>query len=711
MRLRITVQRHGLPATSILWRVPEHPNPEYYTIAGLLEDLNHVIPLEAPDWGLDDYVVLVGGFECVHFDSVRLLLKDEDELLIRALSTNDIRARRLSGRYQISESGQHLVDGIPFGRPLLRWPRRPQIQIPPRKRPRMLDDPEDVGVSLSTEADNRDEEHDLSARLITSNGGPHMMNASRSSSEDGKADNCQITLSTRTRRNHKSVQFGELPEAEIDSDEDDDEDFEVDNEDSSSDEDDSDDISSGESSPTSSEASVSSSSDEETESDSDTHGAESGDESESSESAGPDILSSKPAAARVSAPGHGQKHTKYRNRRRQDSKKLKQLKASGKLHPDATLEDFRNYVKKSNIGSEQQDAGTARMTDTVQGTAGAIGETTSLTTSNVRKRKHSEKAPISEGTTDTVRSDIHSDLEKRKRELLDQLEQVASPMESSPAESARKRLKPNVAAIGRILGRQTRPLNKRSRADVPVTFEESPTPVDPDFYKSRINVSAFETYHSGYSLGPPPFPFKQHWDPACETMQSIDRADRKKNGKKTKYQNSSYTAAHSAPESALSTSENVDGAVLDYGEASSLDMDTGTAIEDQIRLDVATATTQKADLPALPDQPETLPELSPGDVKPGAIIIFKYLAFDQANPMPELSDFVTGRIEQAEPDHPIHIKLANRDRTKLYKEGKIDKDGNPTFGGVEISISDEEVVLFMEFPFLHEARLLVAPSD
>src|SRR6266568_3194886 len=56
---------------------------------------------------------------------------------IRALQTPEIRARTLSGRYQISENGQHLVDGIPFGRPYLRQPNRPAIHIPPRKRRRL----------------------------------------------------------------------------------------------------------------------------------------------------------------------------------------------------------------------------------------------------------------------------------------------------------------------------------------------------------------------------------------------------------------------------------------------------------------------------------------------------------------------------------------------------------------------------------------------
>ena len=42
--------------------------------------------------------------------------------------------RRISGRHQISADGKHLIDGVAFGRPLLRRPNRPPVRIPPRKR-------------------------------------------------------------------------------------------------------------------------------------------------------------------------------------------------------------------------------------------------------------------------------------------------------------------------------------------------------------------------------------------------------------------------------------------------------------------------------------------------------------------------------------------------------------------------------------------------
>lgn len=123
MRLNLVIQRHGLPVTRILWttsqpsvfggrgnvsssssyalpasssviastRTPNAAFANGYTIAQLLEDVNGVLPLETEGelvddeysgaWGLEDYVVEVGGFECMHFMEVDGLLRDGDEVV------------------------------------------------------------------------------------------------------------------------------------------------------------------------------------------------------------------------------------------------------------------------------------------------------------------------------------------------------------------------------------------------------------------------------------------------------------------------------------------------------------------------------------------------------------------------------------------------------------------------------------------------------
>ncbi|KAI3163578.1 hypothetical protein CBS147317_3790 [Penicillium roqueforti] len=199
MRLHLVISRHGLPVTRILWTTTSStsvlgeygtqrpastaavassrtPNIAFsnggYTVAQLLEDVNEVVPLETEpsifdtefsgQWGLEDYVVEVAGSECLHFMEVDGLLRDGDEVVIRALQLADLRTRRLCGRHQITAEGKHLIDGVPFGSPFLKrtTSTRPAITIPPRKKRRTVFSGWDHAPELVAEEVHADEEGD-----------------------------------------------------------------------------------------------------------------------------------------------------------------------------------------------------------------------------------------------------------------------------------------------------------------------------------------------------------------------------------------------------------------------------------------------------------------------------------------------------------------------------------------------------------------------
>ncbi|KAI3333211.1 hypothetical protein F4824DRAFT_252597 [Ustulina deusta] len=170
MRLRLVVRRNGLPELRLMWHVHLDSNP---TISKLLEQLNNQVPLESDHWGLEDYVVELHDsdgvdFECLHYQSVRSVLKADDRVFIRSLDRDDHRRRRISGRHQISSDGRHLIDGIPFGRPHLKTTTgRPNIYIPPLKRARLAytqQDGHDFDGDPETETD---------PPLLLANGEPH----------------------------------------------------------------------------------------------------------------------------------------------------------------------------------------------------------------------------------------------------------------------------------------------------------------------------------------------------------------------------------------------------------------------------------------------------------------------------------------------------------------------------------------------------------
>lgn len=83
IRLRLTVRRHAVPEVKLLWPCTIS---EDLTIAKLLADVNEVVPLEAEQWGLEDYTVELsdgkgGSFECLHFQQVSKVLKTDDQVL------------------------------------------------------------------------------------------------------------------------------------------------------------------------------------------------------------------------------------------------------------------------------------------------------------------------------------------------------------------------------------------------------------------------------------------------------------------------------------------------------------------------------------------------------------------------------------------------------------------------------------------------------
>lgn len=94
MRLHLTVQRNGLPAARILWTTggqdPAHSSAETATISQLLEQVNDIIPLESEEWGLEDYAVEVGGFECLHFQEASQVLKEDDEVWYETRCLNQL---------------------------------------------------------------------------------------------------------------------------------------------------------------------------------------------------------------------------------------------------------------------------------------------------------------------------------------------------------------------------------------------------------------------------------------------------------------------------------------------------------------------------------------------------------------------------------------------------------------------------------------------
>ncbi|EUC47814.1 hypothetical protein COCMIDRAFT_24368 [Bipolaris oryzae ATCC 44560] len=696
MRLRLTVQRNGLPAANILWSVPETNSTQAYTITRLLEDVNHIIPLEAEHWGLEHYVVEVGGFECLHFMPVVNALKEDDHVSIRPLMTAEIRARTLTGRDQISDGGQHLVDGIPFGRPYLRQPNRPPVRIPPRKR-RRLDDGEaeaepEATALLMEHGEEVEEEEEEPLPLLNGH------TVSRSGvNKSGKES--------------KTVHFQEPEIDESDDSEEDDDFVPGDGDESASSAEDSEDDSDSDSGlaakhGSSSSASDTSDSGSDSDSDSDTSNSDSGSDSDDSDaSAPPDVLSSKDGrkttATKHVPPGQGLKATKVRNSRRTRVNRLRRLIASGVLPEGAGLSDLKKY-EEGNFGQPE-------------------AEEVSASTQPFSKSQGKRKRLDDEGSA----AEDALQLEKRKQELMakfgdnlsgpvpsiDSVQTQTIPLDEAPAEKAvaSRRLRPDTAAIGRILARQAAPVARKGRNKAAVDEVAEPEGAsDPDFWKSRINVSAFECWDEEFELSAPPFPFEQHWDPASKAMR--EKAAKKKQKKKQSH----------APQQTYATQEEdeedeEEKIILDYDDAPAANNESeiiDAAIEDQLQQDLATA--GQIDLAPLPEDMSTLPDLTAADMKKGAIIACKFFTVNPITVTPEISGFKTATVEHEGDSGPgagtIQLRIAARDLVK--KEKKFDGKGNRVYNAADALLmesDDEEDGLWEgQFGELLEAKLVKA---
>jgi hypothetical protein len=80
MRVRLSIRRHRLPPADVLWVIPDSQINPGTTISRLLSQIDEILPLENDNWGFEDYVVEVEGYECLHFQPVGDVLKEGDHV-------------------------------------------------------------------------------------------------------------------------------------------------------------------------------------------------------------------------------------------------------------------------------------------------------------------------------------------------------------------------------------------------------------------------------------------------------------------------------------------------------------------------------------------------------------------------------------------------------------------------------------------------------
>ncbi|KAH8692390.1 hypothetical protein BGW36DRAFT_45220 [Talaromyces proteolyticus] len=844
MRLRLVIIRHGLPAARILWTVPlgqgSHPvssseltsnitpNAAYgqgtCTIAQLLEDVNEVVPLETAagelgendefggQWGLEDYVVEVNHFECLHFMDIGGLLRDGDEVVIRALGLSDLRARRLSGRVQISSDGRRLIDGVSFGRPFLKrsFSSRPPIRIPPRKRrrttfagwagnaqqddydeevdttqgvigneltvyedvseqgtvirhsPKLYDDAndsendddssssvdysedEDLAEELKVLRDEADENSPPdqidteSPRMTRSSGRVSRMTyrlpiPTSSPERPSEATPSRFTNSTAgvepSPKSTKSVRFGLVnikdsartddllpPDSEDESYESDDESVaessssETSNVDSSVENTQDDALSNMEADSSDSSTSDESSVSEETDSESE------------SESDSPSLMEEPEQTVVYTAPGRGSTKTKNSNRRKKLRTRLKKLKELGHLPAEANFEDLQKWeldhgkiplMEVTDLEKPRSSQARQEQSEFEKRRQQLLRD---LASGGIDVDAHSEKENIPpkskngrDSTTNTPKQVEAGGPADKSVEMVDASIVDEGDEEGEPSPSSNKRRKLDISSTKRLLfgslGVRTpktkedeeRTRNKlagprkeiqESNGKKPTVLEEGIESDHEDNWQSKVILAATECIFNDVELIPPPFPFQQRWDAdAVSTIRQLKGSKNKRSKKKRKSQDYHEEEYY---EEYYDDAGYLGDATEDYANGDiTLNYDDEPSTLHEHTMETYTNGEDVGDLPQLPEDLNSVPNLSQGEAVAGAIIAFMQLDMSKAtNWQPRVSGYRVGRIDFVLGDGSLSIQLAKRDREK--RETVIDEDGVREYSGFEMPDDEEE---------------------
>lgn len=715
MRLKLKVQRNNLPDINLLWAAKEQDNGNKCTISSLLSEVNTSIPLESETWALDDYSVFLDDFECLHYNFISDILKDGDCVTIRPLSTADVRNRRKGGRTQITSAGFHVVDGVPFGRGPTERPPRPSVLIPSRKRriAEVQDDGDEANGQL-TVADIEEVE-DL---LASVNGG--QMSIPGAGMNDDDAESSEPRAAKRRKVSH--VRFNVVDEIEgfdVDEVEDEDEEDSEDDEDFIPEDDDESDADSEEEehgpvqeaeqkakaeaisystsdlSDSSSEVSSDSSSSFDSSSSLDS------DVSKVSTSGKTDNLMTAHATELAQAhitpgtpPGQGKARTKKRNQRRINRKRLDAYKQQGLLPQEANIADMENwdrdhpeYVpyptqRDNSAALETQLDGGATTNGTMNGTepgasSGAFSEISKAAPSLLQRAKDLKSA-ISSAIVPYSNSSSPLKMNAKQQKVNQAERQQASS--SSPPEIQSTKL--DVAA-----SRRTKLAGHPSDS---VSEDEDPLS---EAWRSRIEVLAVDCDDPSIKLSEPPYPFVQRWDPSQKRKHWSGGGKRKRNARRSygydgEDQEEEYNASYY-------DEEHWNGNGGDYGETEENGENGEHYEEDAAEQLLAEAEELmeddfKDDLPPLPKDITTLPDLSKFDLSPGAVIAFKVLECTAAtNWAPTISKHRTAEVGNSmNGENTITVKLAQRERTIV--KAKFDTHGKRLYDKFEMNANDAD---------------------
>ncbi|KAI1443572.1 hypothetical protein F5Y02DRAFT_392832 [Annulohypoxylon stygium] len=241
-------------------------------------------------------------------------------------------------------------------------------------------------------------------------------------------------------------------------------------------------------------------------------------------------------------------------------------------------------------------------------------------------------------------------------------------------------------------------------AQQPIEGEGESTEAEPDGWKNKIIYRAVECCQEGVVLSEPPFPFVQRWDPQQQGYWSHKKNKRGGQSKRAQrneahfYQDSHSNKKRKHDESAMWDEEGYDDTFngIDDNTNADVELNYDDPEDDQTGgtngpTNDASQFTDMDDLPSLPSDLSTLPDLRPGEVQLGMVITWQQWSCSSATGwQPQLSN-VTGVVVRVDDDATgVGVCLARRDRYLDRNEKKYDQNGRRIYDRFEAPDLDEE---------------------
>ena len=439
-------------------------------------------------------------------------------------------------------------------------------------------------------------------------------------------------------------------------------------------------------------------------------------------------------------PGQGLRKTFIRNQRRRDARKLRYLKSKGILPAEATLADLKAHQEAALSTQERCAAEVERTDENQAGLQASNRNKKSGMVANQQRQKTTDSESsnataieASSGSSSAAKAGVKTPRAKSGPSsscspLNDQNAKPSSRTSKLDISSSRRMVfgslgyrAPNTASDEERIREKLMASSKRNPVPNSTVNQSAYTaqsteevlprayPDDPEFWKSRINLSAVECGDEVIDLPAPPFPFIQRWHK--QRPGSSAGREQSKKAKKRGRRDSQNAYAH------FTNGDN--GVNGDYANPNSivLNYDDEEGTNDPTHPSSSYYTPDTAvdgangnitiDLPPVPEDPTTLPTPTSKDLKPGAIFAFKLLELSSAtNWEPRISPYKVARLHSVELDPTVNevagkegggelgsyrsltVALAKRD-SPPRKRVRFDENGKRVYAKFEMEGFDD----------------------